>query len=175
VCTYSRLYPSKYAPNHRDRDTPKDAPVRRSSTGADYDVAFSGSIPHAAGEGYEVLKVLEEVADAGYSGASLERPGMDRVRELIAGGALREPAGLRRCGPGDAGSSVPDPLHLRLVLARRVGGEETGYRSQSGTGCVCKGFPVGTCEQRYVQVVIREQPWLRWGLPAGCVFCMVKV
>jgi site-specific DNA recombinase len=36
---------------------------------------------YAADEGYEVL---EEVADAGYSGASLGRPGMDRVRDLVA-------------------------------------------------------------------------------------------
>src|SRR4051794_5432058 len=36
---------------------------------------------HAAREGYEVL---EEVQDAGQSGASLERPGMDRVRDLVA-------------------------------------------------------------------------------------------
>src|SRR5215213_8639890 len=36
---------------------------------------------HAAQEGYEVL---EEVSDPGQSGASLERPGMDRVRDLVA-------------------------------------------------------------------------------------------
>src|SRR5919202_157661 len=35
---------------------------------------------YAAREGYEVL---EEVTDAGYSGASLQRPGMDRVRNLV--------------------------------------------------------------------------------------------
>ena len=40
---------------------------------------------HAAREGYEVL---EEVQDAGQSGASLERPGMDRVRDLVAGGGV---------------------------------------------------------------------------------------
>src|SRR5918993_383627 len=40
---------------------------------------------YAAREGYEVL---EEVVDPGQSGASLERPGMDRVRDLVsAGGA----------------------------------------------------------------------------------------
>jgi site-specific DNA recombinase len=38
---------------------------------------------YAAREGYEVL---EEVVDAGQSGASLERPGMYRVRELVAAG-----------------------------------------------------------------------------------------
>src|SRR5918999_1463837 len=40
---------------------------------------------YAEREGYEVL---EEVRDPGQSGASLERPGMDRVRDLLA----REPA-----------------------------------------------------------------------------------
>jgi site-specific DNA recombinase len=36
-------------------------------------------------EGY---KVLEEVVDPGQSGASLERPGMDRVRDLVAAGGV---------------------------------------------------------------------------------------
>src|SRR5215212_3501615 len=36
-------------------------------------------------EGYEIL---EEVVDPGQSGASLERPGMDRVRDLVATGAV---------------------------------------------------------------------------------------
>ena len=40
---------------------------------------------HAAREGYEIL---EEVTDAGQSGASLERPGMDRVRDLVAAGGV---------------------------------------------------------------------------------------
>src|SRR5215211_4956790 len=40
---------------------------------------------YAAQEGYEVL---EEVEDRGQSGASLERPGMDRVRDLVAGGGV---------------------------------------------------------------------------------------
>jgi site-specific DNA recombinase len=40
---------------------------------------------HAAREGYEVL---EEVKDAGQSGASLERPGMDRVRDLVSAGGV---------------------------------------------------------------------------------------
>jgi len=42
-----------------------------------------GSTP--AREGYEIL---EEVQDPGQSGASLERPGMDRVRDLVAGGGV---------------------------------------------------------------------------------------
>src|SRR5215207_6611441 len=40
---------------------------------------------YAAREGYDVL---EEVTDPGQSGASLERPGMDRVRDLVAGGSI---------------------------------------------------------------------------------------
>src|SRR5215213_8096310 len=39
----------------------------------------------AAREGYEIL---EEVSDPGQSGASLERPGMDRVRDLVAAGSV---------------------------------------------------------------------------------------
>src|SRR3712207_3766136 len=40
---------------------------------------------YAAHEGYEVL---EEVIDPGQSGASLVRPGMDRVRDLVAAGRV---------------------------------------------------------------------------------------
>ena len=40
---------------------------------------------HAAREGYGVL---EEVTDPGQSGVSLERPGMDRVRDLVEGGGV---------------------------------------------------------------------------------------
>src|SRR5919107_2377010 len=40
---------------------------------------------YAAGEGYEVL---EDVEDPGQSGASLERTGMDRVRDLVAAGGV---------------------------------------------------------------------------------------
>jgi site-specific DNA recombinase len=40
---------------------------------------------YVAREGYEVL---EEVQDPGQSGASLERPGMDHVRDLVAAGGV---------------------------------------------------------------------------------------
>ena len=40
---------------------------------------------YAAREGYEIL---EEVLDPGQSGANLERPGMDRVRDLVAAGGI---------------------------------------------------------------------------------------
>src|SRR5215204_6380399 len=55
---------------------------------------------HAAREGYEVL---EEVVDAGQSGASLERPGMDRVRDLVAEG------GGRWCWPRTGTGSLESP------------------------------------------------------------------
>ncbi|MBA3490930.1 MAG: recombinase family protein [Rubrobacteraceae bacterium] len=40
---------------------------------------------HAAKEGYDVLA---EIADDGYSGTTLERPGMDRVREMVETGGV---------------------------------------------------------------------------------------
>lgn len=40
---------------------------------------------YASCEGYEIL---EEVSDPGQSGASLERPGMDRIRELVEAGGV---------------------------------------------------------------------------------------
>src|SRR5829696_3000348 len=40
---------------------------------------------HAGCEGYEVL---EEVMDRGQSGASLARPSLDRVRDLVAAGGV---------------------------------------------------------------------------------------
>src|SRR5215212_6047219 len=40
---------------------------------------------YASREGYEVA---EEVLDPGQSGASLARPGMDRIRDLIAAGGI---------------------------------------------------------------------------------------
>src|SRR3712207_4008973 len=40
---------------------------------------------HATRGGYEIL---EEVSDPGQSGANLERPGMDRVRDLVQAGGI---------------------------------------------------------------------------------------
>lgn len=40
---------------------------------------------YALREGYEIL---EEVEDKGYSGSSLERPGIDRVKDLVAAGGV---------------------------------------------------------------------------------------
>jgi site-specific DNA recombinase len=41
---------------------------------------------YAAREGYEIL---DEVTDPGKSGATLDRPGLDRVRNLVASGRYR--------------------------------------------------------------------------------------
>ncbi len=46
---------------------------------------FEALREHATQEGYEVL---EEVMDAGQSGASLERPGLDKVRDLVNAGGV---------------------------------------------------------------------------------------
>jgi site-specific DNA recombinase len=43
---------------------------------------------YAAREGYEVPEG-REITDLGHSEASLERPGLDRARDLVAGGPLR--------------------------------------------------------------------------------------
>ena len=64
-------------------------------------------------EGYEVAEVVE---DPGYSGAHLERPGLDRVRDLVAGWRrLRRP----RPGPGPplpgAGAPVPAEAGVRGI------------------------------------------------------------
>jgi site-specific DNA recombinase len=40
---------------------------------------------YAAREGYEIL---DEVTDPGKSGATLDRPGLDRVRDLVAAGGV---------------------------------------------------------------------------------------
>src|SRR5829696_6245844 len=53
----------------------------------------------AAREGYEVI---EEVEDRGQSAASLERPGMDRVRDLVATGGVSMV--LAKTGTGLRGS-----------------------------------------------------------------------
>ena len=87
---------------------------------------------YAAREGYEVL---EEVVDAGQSGASLERPGMDRVRDLVAAGGVsvvlaqdrdrfaREPAYLFYLRRGVRG------VWLQAKGAKRPRGRQPGRAS----------------------------------------------
>src|ERR671918_78665 len=84
---------------------------------------------YVAQDGYEVL---EEVTDPGQSGANLERPGMDRVRDLVGAGGVsvvlaqdrdrfaREPAyhyllrrdfeehGTKIRSPNDRGAGSPE-------------------------------------------------------------------
>src|SRR4051794_41771009 len=61
---------------------------------------------YATREGYEFLK---EVQDAGQSGASLERPSMDRVRDLVAAGGVAGGVAPGR-GPVRRGPAHPHPL-----------------------------------------------------------------
>jgi site-specific DNA recombinase len=92
---------------------------------------------YAVREGYEVL---EEVTDPGQSGASLERPGMDRVRDLVAAANVsvvlaqdrdrfaREPAyhyllreelekhGARLRALNDRGDDSPEGVFMNGVL-----------------------------------------------------------
>jgi site-specific DNA recombinase len=80
----------------------------------------------------EGIEILEEIMDPGQSGASLERPGMDRVRDLVAAGGVdtvfaqdrdrftREPAyhyllkrefeeqGTKLCALNDHGDDSPE-------------------------------------------------------------------
>src|ERR671916_3244874 len=61
---------------------------------------------YAASEGYEVI---EEVSDPGQSGASLERPGMDRVRDLVDAG------GVSVVLAQDTDRIARDPVHRALL------------------------------------------------------------
>ena len=61
---------------------------------------------HAASEGWEVLEV---VRDEGHSGAYLERPGLDRVRDLVEAG------GVSMVVSQDADRITRDPGHRMLL------------------------------------------------------------
>src|ERR687894_2048686 len=63
---------------------------------------------HCEREGYEVL---EEVSDPGQSGASLERPGMDRVRDLVAS----EPGGVSVVLAQDRDRFAREPAYHYLL------------------------------------------------------------
>ena len=73
---------------------------------------------YATREGYEVLG---EVQDAGQSGASLERPGMDRVRDLVGAGGVSVVLAQDR----DRGSSASPPTITSYAASSR----STGRRS----------------------------------------------
>jgi hypothetical protein len=74
---------------------------------------------YSAREGYEIL---EEVKDAGQSGASLERPGMDRVRDLVAAGG-----GVCSAGAG------PGPLRPPIIICSGASSRSMGRRSAPST------------------------------------------
>ncbi|MBA2692544.1 MAG: recombinase family protein [Rubrobacter sp.] len=106
---------------------------------------------HAEREGYEVL---EEVKDPGQSGASLERPGMDRVRDLVVAG------GVHAVLAQDADRITRDPAH-RAFLDEELQRHETalialddwGDNSHEGEllkymkGWVSKGERLKTAER----------------------------
>jgi site-specific DNA recombinase len=79
---------------------------------------------YAAREGYEVL---EEVSDPGESGASLERPGMDRVRDLVAAGGVSAVLAQDR----DRFSREPAYLYL---LREEFAAHETRIKSLNDRG-----------------------------------------
>jgi len=82
---------------------------------------------YAAREGYEVL---EEVQDPGQSGANLERPGMDRVRDLVAGHA---PGGVAVVLAQDRDRFSREPAYTYL-LRRELAEHGTELRSLNDRG-----------------------------------------
>jgi len=110
---------------------------------------------YATREGYEIL---EEVSDPGQSGASLERPGMDRVRDLVAGGGVsvvlaqdrdrfaREPAyhyllrrefeehGTKLRALNDCGDDSPEGELTNGVLDQLAKYERAKFAERSGRG-----------------------------------------
>lgn len=78
---------------------------------------------YAVREGYEVL---EEVMDPGQSGANLERPGMDRVRDLVAS----EAGGVSVVLAQDWDRLSREPAYLYLIY--QAGVWETRLRAHSG-------------------------------------------
>jgi site-specific DNA recombinase len=106
---------------------------------------------HAAGEGYEVL---EEVSDRAQSGVSLERAGMDRVRDLVAEG------GVHVVLAQDADRITRDPAHraflddeMGRLGTRLVALDDWGDDSHEGEllkymkGWVSKGESLKTAER----------------------------
>jgi site-specific DNA recombinase len=81
---------------------------------------------YAAREGYEVL---EEIADPGESGASLERPGLDRVRDLVASGA----GGVSAVLAQDRDRFSREPAYLYL-LREEFAAHETRIKSLNDRG-----------------------------------------
>jgi site-specific DNA recombinase len=80
---------------------------------------------HSKRAGY---RVIEEVLDAGQGGATLSRPGLDRVRDLVAAG------GVAVLLVQDLDRLTREPEHYRLLRAEfRKGGCETVVLNNQGT------------------------------------------
>jgi site-specific DNA recombinase len=128
---------------------------------------------YAAREGYEIL---EEVKDAGQSGAMLSRPGMDQVRDLVAGGGVslvlaqdrdrfaREPAyhyllrqefeehGTKMCALNDRGDESPEGELTDGILDQLAKFERAKTAERTRRGKLRKareGKVVGTHAARY--------------------------
>ncbi|MDP9475499.1 MAG: recombinase family protein [Actinomycetota bacterium] len=128
---------------------------------------------YAAREGYEVI---EEVSDPGQSGTTLARPGMDRVRDLVAGGGVtmvlaqdrdrfaREPAyhyllrqefeeyGSKMCALNDRGDDTPEGELTDGILDQLAKFERAKTAERTRRGKLRKareGKVVGTHAPRY--------------------------
>ena len=128
---------------------------------------------YAAREGYEVL---EEVSDPGQSGAMLARPGLDRVRDLVAAGGVsvvlaqdrdrfaREPAyhyilrrefdehGTKMCALNDRGDESPEGELTDGILDQLAKFERAKTAERTRRGKLRKareGKVVGTHAPRY--------------------------
>jgi site-specific DNA recombinase len=106
---------------------------------------------YASREGYEVL---EEVSDPGQSGASLERPGMDHVRDLVAAGGVSVVLAQDR----DRFAREPAYLfYLREVFAEH--GAELRALNDRGDGSPEGELTTGILDQiaRYERLKIAER------------------
>ncbi len=102
-------------------------------------------------EGYEIL---EEIQDPGQSGASLERPGMDRVRDLVASGGVSAVFAQDR----DRFSREPAYLfYLREEFAEH--GATVGAMNDRGDGSPEGELTTGILDQiaRYERLKIAER------------------
>ena len=137
---------------------------------------------YAAREGYEVL---EEVKDAGQSGATLSRPGMDRVRDLVASGGVsvvfaqdrdrfaREPAyhyllhqefeeyGTKMCALNDRGDESPEGELTDGILGQLAKFERAKTAERTRRGKLRKareGKVVGTPPDTASSSMLRRTP-----------------
>ena len=106
---------------------------------------------HATRGGYEVL---EKVADAGQSGASLERPGMDHVRDLVATDSVSVVLAQ------DRDRFACEPAYL-LYLREEFAEHQTDLRALNdrGNGCPEGKLTTGILDQiaRYERLMIAER------------------